>query len=84
MRAIFNVGKKQGTKYFNITPKRGPNTTRQSFTSHLCSKTAFCLSSLLYLRGLRPEILKEFPIFSPYVRSSMKWHTVPISKPRGS
>ena len=59
MRAIFNVGK---NKAQSITPKKGPNTTRQCFTSHHCSMTACCLLSLCYLRCLRPEVLQNFPI----------------------
>ena len=63
MSATFNVGKK-GTKYLkSILPKaQDPNTTRQCFTSHHWSQTAFCLFLPLYLHGLRPEVLQEFCI----------------------
>ena len=82
MRAIFNVGKTKAQIIFYITPNKGPNTTRQCFTSHPCSKTAYSLFSSLYLRYLRPEVVQEFPIPLLYVRFLLKWHMVSISIPR--
>ena len=59
MRATFNVGK---NKAQSITPKKGPNTTRQCFTSHHCSMTAFSSLRPSLLRDLKPEVLQNFPI----------------------